>query len=259
MADRSGIITLTTDFGTRDPFVGIVKGVILGIFPAARIVDLTHQVPPQNIEAAAWVIQDSYRYFPPGTVHMAVVDPGVGSDRRALAMKADGHFFVGPDNGLFSPLLDQAETVIALCREELFRDEVSATFHARDVFAPVAAGLAKGLNLEETGDRISDPVRIELPRAVAEEGVIRGRVVEIDLFGNLITNVPAEMIPKGRVLVMVGNNDVMGIGYSYASLSNTAPGAIIGSHGRLEIALKNGNAAEYLGAGAGEKVELTVL
>jgi S-adenosylmethionine hydrolase len=259
MACPSGIITLTTDFGTRDPFVGIVKGVILGIFPPARIVDLTHQVPPQNIEAAAWVIQDSYRYFPPGTVHMAVVDPGVGSDRRALALMADGHYFVGPDNGLFSPILDRAETVISLSREELFRDVVSATFHARDVFAPVAAGLAKGLALDETGDRITDPVRIELPRAVAEEGVIRGRVVEIDLFGNLITNIPAEMIPKARILVMVGNNDVMGVGYSYASLSNTAPGAIIGSHGRLEVALKNGNASEYLCAGVGEKVELTAL
>jgi S-adenosyl-L-methionine hydrolase (adenosine-forming) len=259
MSDRSGIITLTTDFGTRDPFVGIVKGVILGVFPQAKIVDLTHQVPPQNIEAAAWVIKDAYQYFPRGTVHMVVVDPGVGSDRRALALKSEGHYFVGPDNGLFSPLLDRAEVVISLSREELFRDQVSATFHARDVFAPVAAGLAKGLALEETGDKIEDPVRIELPRAVAEEGTIRGRVIEIDLFGNLITNIPAEMIPKGRVLVMVGDNEVMGIGYSYAALSNTAPGAIIGSHGRLEIALKNGNAADFLGAGIGEKVELTVI
>jgi S-adenosyl-L-methionine hydrolase (adenosine-forming) len=259
MSDRSGIITLTTDFGTRDPFVGIVKGVILGVFPAARIVDLTHQVPPQNIEAAAWVLKDSYSYFTAGTVHLVVVDPGVGSDRRALALKSDGHYFVGPDNGLFSPLLAKAELVVSLSREELFRDEVSATFHARDVFAPVAAGLAKGLALEETGDPIADPVMIELPRAVAEDGVIRGRVIEIDLFGNLITNIPAEIIPKARVLVMVGINEVMGIGYSYAALSNTDPGAIIGSHGRLEIALKNGNAADFLCATVGEKVELTII
>jgi len=259
MSDRSGIITLTTDFGTRDPFVGIVKGVILSIFPEAKLVDLTHQVAPQNVAAAAWTVKDSYKYFPAGTVHLAVVDPGVGSERRAIAARVAGHFFVGPDNGLFSPVFDGSERVIELTRAELFRDEVCATFHARDIFGPVAAGLAKGLELEECGEPISDPVKLALPQAVAEEGVIKGRVIEIDLFGNLITNIPAEMIPDASILVLVANNECMGVGHSYASLNNTAPGAIIGSHGRLEIALRNGSAAEFLGAVVGDKVELTVI
>lgn len=252
------IVTLTTDFGTADPYVGMMKGVILGICPRTRIVDLTHEVPPQDVAIAAWTLKDAAPYFPEGTVHLAVVDPGVGSDRRGLALLAQGHFFVGPDNGIFSAVLP-ADQVVSLTRSQYFLPRVSRTFHGRDVFAPVAARLAGGLPLAKLGPAISDPVRIKLPAPTRQADRIFGEVVVVDRFGNLITNVPETMLPTGRPLrIHISGRAIPGLSAGYA---DRAPGkllALIGSSGRLEIAAANASAAKLLSAGRGQKVEVRV-
>ena len=184
------LVTLTTDFGHKDPFVGIMKGVILGICPQARIVDLVHEVASQDIGRASRILADAYRFFPEGTVHVAVVDPGVGTRRRALAMKAGGHGFVGPDNGIFTDVIRSQEeepSIHALVNPRYFLPRVSRTFHGRDVFAPVAAWLAAGTRIEEFGPPLSDPTLLEHegPRLVPGERVI-GRIMGFDRFGNAV-------------------------------------------------------------------------
>ena len=170
-------MTLTTDFGTRDPFVGIVKGVVLGICPHARLVDLTHEVAPHDIAEAALALEVSTPYFPPGSVHLAVVDPGVGSDRRALAVRAAGHYFVGPDNGLFSFAFTAGEWAAVSLESAAYRlPSVSQTFHGRDVFAPAAAHLAAGVALERLGPRVTDPVRLPRPESCRHGNEVVGEV-----------------------------------------------------------------------------------
>jgi S-adenosylmethionine hydrolase len=258
MSVRSGIITLTTDFGVEDTFVGVMKGVILGIFPGARIVDLTHRIPPQDVRAAAWALKDSVFHFPEGTVHLAVVDPGVGSERRGMALSSGGHLFVGPDNGVLSAFYP-AESMVELNRPEFFLPKISRTFHGRDVFAPVAAKLASGVELADVGDRIHDPVVIELPEPRAESGRVIGEVVSIDRFGNLVTNVPESMIPAGaRVKVEVRGAQVTGLASCYSEPGAGNLIALIGSAGRLEIAIPNGSAAEELSAVVGDEVAVGI-
>jgi S-adenosylmethionine hydrolase len=256
MPTSSGIITLTTDFGTRDPFAGVMKGVILAIFPAARIVDLTHEVPPQDVEAAAWVLKDAVRFFPPGTVHLAVVDPGVGGKRRGLALGAQGHLFVGPDNGIFSAFFPP-ELAVALDRPALFLPEVSATFHGRDVFAPIAARLASGAPLAAMGTAVSDLVNISLPAPVRKDGEIRGQVISVDRFGNLITNIPASMVPTDKTItVHVCNTEISGLSICYSDAGDDSVIAVAGSHGRIEIAAPDRSAAELLAADVGAEIEI---
>jgi len=256
MSGKTSLITLTTDFSTRDPYVGIVKGVILGICPEARIIDLTHHIPAQNINYALWTLKDSVWYFPEGTVHMAVVDPGVGSNRRPIALRSEGQILVGPDNGIFSAFLP-AEEIVVCNREEFFLPSVSRTFHARDIFAPVAARLACGTSLAEVGDPITDPMEMPVNEARAEEGSILGRVVQIDHFGNIITNVPGAMIPAGsRVTVRVRNRQVAGLSQCYSEAEPGGLTCLIGSSGRLEIAVPQGSAAGTLSAGIGDEVEV---
>ena len=265
---RSGIITLTTDFGLADPWVGVMKGVILGLFPAARIVDLTHQIPVHDVRAAAFALLDAVQYFPPGTVHLAVVDPGVGSGRKALAAARDGQFFVGPDNGVFSGFLP-GEYVIELNRPELFLPRVSHSFHGRDVFAPVAARLAAGKSLREFGSPLADPVMLDLPRAEKSGDTVRGEVVAVDRFGNLVTNIPERLLPPSPLSIEIAGETIPGLCRSYEDAaggraSAKAPtgrrdvparcAALIGSAGRLEIALPRGSAAELLRVGVGAKV-----
>src|SRR5438093_4539 len=207
-------ITLLSDFGTADPFVGVMKGVILGIHPLAVIVDLTHHIPPQDIETGAYHLSNAWGHFPLGTVHVAVVDPGVGSSRRALAVEAEGHLFVAPDNGLLTPILDTAGwRAVALTARHYMAPEPSATFHGRDIFAHAAAHLSRGIPMENLGEPVSDPVRLETETARLEGGTIRARVVHVDRFGSLVLNVRADDLARA------------GVALPMAAASKARPGA----------------------------------
>src|SRR5262245_58464684 len=191
------IVTLTTDFGLRDPFVGIMKGVILGICREATLIDLTHEIAPFDIREAAVALESAWRFFPIGTIHLAVVDPGVGGGRRALALEAGGHYFVGPDNGLFSfALMRDNWSAVSIEAPVYRRSEVSRTFHGRDIFAPAAGQLATGVLLDHLGPRITDPIQFRLPRCRRTGDEIVGEVLGTDRFGNLLTSVAADMLSE---------------------------------------------------------------
>jgi hypothetical protein len=255
----SRIVTLLTDFGTRDPFVGVMKGVILGICPDVRLVDLTHDVAPQDVLEAALVLESSARFFPGGTVHLAVVDPGVGSRRRALAISAAGQRFVGPDNGLFSAALGEPGWMaVSLENPEYRLAEVSQTFHGRDIFAPAAAHLASGIALERFGPPVTDPMRLRFPDCRLENGVWIGEVIGADRFGNLVTSVTARRLgAPGAGWVVELDGRILGRLVScYADGSEGEPTAIIGSSGRVEIFVRNANAQAVLGARRGTPVRV---
>ena len=188
------IITLLTDFGTRDAYVASMKGVILGLNREAVLVDLAHDLPPQDVRAGALVLLGAAPYFPPGTIHLAVVDPGVGGPRRALAARCRGQFWVGPDNGLFHLIFSQEMelSIVSLENPQFFRPRVSATFHGRDIFAPVAAHLSRGADLAQLGPTVTDPVALDFPSPVFTPEVVRGEIIYADRFGNLVSNVRAE-------------------------------------------------------------------
>lgn len=270
----SPLITLTTDFGLRDPFVGIMKGVLLSICPSARLVDLTHEIEPQDVLGGALALEAALPFFPSGTVHLAVVDPGVGSARRAIAVRVGGCSLVGPDNGLLTPGLEGAAwTAVSLTAPEYRRPpghhrvpghhhlEVSRTFHGRDVFAPAAAYLAAGVPLERLGAVVADPKRLGLPGCQLEGRELVGEVLDADRFGNLITSIPAarlrEIPGRGPLALEVARRLVSGPVDAYADGDDGAPTAIIGSTGRLEIFVKGGNARIQLGAGRGAVVRVT--
>lgn len=259
------LITLLTDFGTSDYFVGALKGVILSINHQARIVDLTHDIPPQDVATAAFTLQAAYPSFPAGTIHVAVVDPGVGSSRRPIVGSACAQFFVGPDNGIFSYVFrrDPNVQVFHLTREEYFRHPVSATFQGRDVFAPVAAALANGVHPETLGRRIND--HVSLPPVLPErlgKGRQRGRILHIDHFGNCITNFTQADLPgesPGRGIRLIVNRKVVKAVRRFFSDEGDHEElfAIWGSAGFLEIAAMNRSAAEILGARRGQAVMLS--
>ena len=236
---------------------------ILGICPAAQLVDLTHGVTPQDVLEGQLALESAWRFFPAGTVHLAVVDPGVGGARRALAMRADGHLFVGPDNGLFTFALAARDwSAVALETNAYRLADVSVTFHGRDVFAPAAAHLAAGLALEQLGPPIHDPVRLPLPRGrIAEDGIV-GEVIRSDRFGNLITSVDAEDVRalggRGEVAIEVGGRRIAGLATSYEAGPPGVAAAIIGSSGRLEVFVRNDSAARVTGAARGTPVRLCV-
>ncbi len=255
------IITLTTDFGLKDPYQGIMKGVILSINPAAGIVDLTHGISPGKILEGALAIDVSYGYFPPETIHIGVVDPGVGGSRRPIVVEAEGHFFVGPDNGLFSPVLKKVPRcrVFHLTNKRFFLKNISATFHGRDIFAPVAAHLSLGVSPQELGEPIEDPFIIDIPEPNRGEGLVTGEVIHIDTFGNLITNITAGDVealgaPSG-LEVFIKGFCIKGIKRTYCE-AGSGPLALIGSSGRLEIAFYGKSAAETLDVSTGERVEV---
>jgi S-adenosyl-L-methionine hydrolase (adenosine-forming) len=256
----SHIITLTTDFGLEDPFVGIMKGVILGIAPAAQLVDITHEIPSYNILEAAFVIDNAYRYFPAGTIHVIVVDPGVGSARRPIAFSAKGHTFVAPDNGVLSCILSNDSAVTAssvhwIQNRSLFLDSVSQTFHGRDIFAPVAAHLARGTPIESVGPPIDDFVKKELPKPQPRERKLVGTVLHVDKFGNIITNLERSHL-GGNFAIRVAGTSITRL---CASFSEGDPGelfAIQGSAGYIELALNQGSAADRLNVRSGAEIEL---
>jgi hypothetical protein len=256
-----GLITLTTDFGLSDPFVGIMKGVLLSICPSARLVDLTHEVPPQDILAGGLALEAATPFFPPGTVHLAVVDPGVGSARRAIAVRAGGYYLVGPDNGLFTFALEGAGwTAVSVTAPEYRLAEVSRTFHGRDVFAPAAAYLAAGVPLERLGPPVSDPERLRRPGWRLEGGELVGEVLAADRFGNLITSIPAARLAEipgpGGVALEVAGRRLRGPVGAYAEGGDGEPAVIVGSTGRLEIFVRAGSARDHLGAGRGAIVRV---
>ncbi|MDH4099827.1 MAG: SAM-dependent chlorinase/fluorinase [Nitrospirota bacterium] len=244
-----GVITLTTDFGLDDPFVGMMKGVICRISPKAVIVDLTHQVPSFDIPVAAWMLKDSWRFFPEGSIHVAVVDPGVGSARKPILVEWRGHRFVGPDNGIFSFFLDEG-AVYHLTEPRYFLPEIEATFHGRDIFAPVAAHLSTGIAAGEMGQLTTDAVRLDLTLPSEDGGRVRGEVVYLDKFGNAITNL--EMPRSAREIVM--GSRALPIVDCYSRCERGEAAAVRGSTGRIEIFANRGNAAALLGIRRGDEV-----
>ena len=243
------IITLLTDFGTADSYVAEVRAVLLFEVPGVVLIDVTHDVPTGNVRAAQYVLSRVWRRFPLGTVHLAVVDPGVGTVRRALAGEVLGHQFVAPDNGLLSGLPAQTRFV-ALPIPPL----ASPTFHARDVFAPIAALLATGRSLSSLGTSITDPVRTPLPVPDVEPDRVVGEVIYVDHFGNLISNVTGAGAPAGNVAI--GGTDVGPLGRTFGDVAPGELVAYVGSAGTVEIALRDGSAAERLRAGVGTAVRV---
>lgn len=256
------IITLLSDFGLKDVYVGVMKGVIAQINPCLTVVDLTHEILPQNIAAASFNLMNAYSYFPDGTVHVAVVDPGVGSHRRGIAIQIDIGFLVGPDNGLFSGVLSQTEVLAAveLTNPEYWRTPTpSTTFHGRDIFAPVGAHLASGVPIAQLGERL-DPttltsVVIREPTPTASG--IRGCIQYIDHFGNLITNIPGSEVQGKTWSVLVGDRTI-GSSQTYSDRPVGDVVALIGSHGWVEIAVNGGSAQQALQLNWGSTVEVVV-
>ena len=257
------IVTFLSDFGHTDWFVGVVHGVLYSASPDVHIVDLAHSVPPGNVARGAFMLEAAAGDFPPGTVHLAVVDPGVGTGRRALAVGARGQFFVGPDNGLLEWALGAPEPrVHSLTETRFFRAPVSRTFHGRDVFAPVAAALAAGTGLAAFGPRIDDPVRLPAHDPVGRDGALVGRVVFLDRFGNALTNLTAHAIDAAfgpgvedsAFEVRLLDRRIAGLARSYGDAPVGTLVAILGSSGRLEIAQVGGAATDRLGLGEGDAV-----
>ena len=254
------LITLTTDFGLADSYVGAMKGVILGIDPTATIVDISHDIAPQNVREAAYVVYSAYPYFPPDTVHVVVVDPGVGSRRRAIALRAAQACFVAPDNGVLSYVLNREEMreAVNLTNSRYHRPTVSHTFHGRDIFAPVAAHLARGVPLTELGEPLTEIVTFPLPQPQAlPNGDVVSHVLHIDRFGNLILDVrEGDDVPSEGLVLEVAGRRIQGLGRTFTDVPAGELVAYIGSSGHLEIALREGNAAQSLGMDMGDQILL---
>jgi hypothetical protein len=253
------ILTLTTDFGLSDHYVGVMKGVILGICPNAQIVDISHQVSSYAIGEGAFTIAQAYRYFPAGTVHVVVVDPGVGSARRPIVVEAAGQYFVGPDNGVFGMIFTRERHAVRLIlNRQYFRKEVSHTFHGRDIFAPVAAHLAAGVAPSLIGELLADYVRpsFENPRQTGAR-TWEGEILKVDRFGNVVTNFRADDFPTIEELT-IGQATVRRLVRSYAEASEGELSVIAGSSGYLEVSLNQGSAAERIGCRAGDACRIRV-
>lgn len=256
------VITLLSDFGTADGYIGAVKGVILSINPRAGLVDITHDVPAQDILGGALALAAAAPYFPRGTIHLAVVDPGVGSERKPIVIQHQGHYLVGPDNGLLTLAFSETppQAVYHLTRKKRFLDSVSRTFHGRDIFAPVAAHLSRGVPPQELGEPLSSWVNIELPRPRIKESTLMGEVIHIDRFGNLITNIKEQDLPPldgtDALTIRFEGRILEGVKQSYAQADEGELLAVIGGGGYLEISQNRGNAAMSLGMGPGTPVEV---
>lgn len=250
---KKRVVTLLTDFGLSDPYVGIMKGVIAGIDPSLQVIDITHDIPAQNIYAASYCLKNAYEYFPEGSVHVAVVDPGVGTSRRPLAIELASGILVGPDNGLFTGVLmkNVIKAAVELDNRSYWRTETpSGTFHGRDIFAPVGAHLASGLSLHSMGSEVDmdSLVFLDIPASVKDGKTISGCIEHVDHFGNLITNVPGDWLKGRSWSVAIADTSVEG-GTSYCDAMPGKAVAVIGSHGFLEIAVNGGSAASLLNAG----------
>jgi S-adenosylmethionine hydrolase len=262
------IITLLTDFGIEDAYVGTIKGVILSVNPSAMIVDITHQIDPQDLIEAAYVIKSSYRYFPKGTVHVIVVDPGVGSDRAIVALEMMGHIFLAPDNGVLTLLMDEGriDSITRVKNSHYFLEPLSQTFHGRDIFAPVGAHISKGVDLKKLGSGLdrNDLVHLSIRKpSITDEGELVGTIVSVDRFGNCITNIDLNCLEKfykpgfeKNLVIAIGEYEIKGLSKSYDGVGLNQPLAIIGSLGYLEIALNCGRASRNFGAQKGDTIRV---
>lgn len=255
------LVTLTTDFGHSDYACGILHGVIWSIAPETKIVDLTHDVPRHHTLAGALVLDRALPYFPAGTIHVVVVDPGVGTSRRPLAVKLGNQFFVGPDNGLVSIAASRMETMeypveyFHLNRPQFWLKEVSPVFHGRDIFAPVAAHLARGVAPEQMGTRIFDPVQLALPEPQKTREGFLAHIIHVDHFGNLSTNLPGEMLGEmAGVIILAGKARIDGISKTFGDRHPGELVALIDSAGFLSIGVVNGSAQQTLGLGVGDQI-----
>jgi hypothetical protein len=270
------VITLTTDFGLADAYVGVIKGVILSVNPEANIVDITHSIEPQNIAQAAFVLNVAYRYFPEHSFHMAIVDPGVGGERRGIILKTPSAIFIAPDNGILSHVINELSLndrpascqqdleeiklkrgleAVAITDPRFWRQPVSPTFHARDIFAPVAAGLSLGISPYEFGEKISAVHAFPSPKlSLDSQDNLVGYILHIDHFGNLITNIRSADLPQGNVIVEAAAQHIQGITRYYEQKEGLM--AIIGSSGYLEISLRDGSAADFLGMIVGDEIKV---
>jgi len=274
----SSVITLTTDFGLKDGYVASLKGIILSINPEAAIVDITHFIEPLNILQAAFVLHTVCPYFSDGTIHLVVVDPGVGSDRRAVLLRTDSAYFIAPDNGVLSYIINESSRAsgnlpdtgftatnsskagvqaVAITNPKYWLETVSTTFHGRDIFAPVAAHLSLGLDYEVFGEPVDclNTISIPIPYINASGDTI-GQILHIDNFGNLLTNIKNENIPEQEIAIELLGQTIAGVCRFYAEKQGLI--AVVGSSGHLEISLSNGNASDFLGARVGDEVKMLV-
>ncbi len=260
------IVSLTTDFSTRDGNVGVMKGVIWGIDPTIQIADISHEISPQDVYGASLVLDRQVWYFPPGTVHVVVVDPGVGTARRPIAAKLGAHYFVAPDNGVLSPLYERAERqgwevkIVHTDNPKYWLPEISNVFHGRDIFSPVGAHLASGVPLEELGTIISDPVRFAIPQPQQAGGKVVGEVINIDYFGNVGTNIRAEHVVGMRdVKVTIAGRTIEGLVKTFGAGEVGDLVALFDSFGYLAVAVVNGSALSVLHSKVGDPVEVVSL
>jgi len=261
----SGVITLTTDFGLKDPYVGEMKGVILSINPYAKIVDITHEVAKFSVREASFVLAASYSYFPRGTAHVVVVDPGVGSERKAIAVRTKNYYFVGPDNGvlMLAAEEDGVESVVEIEPGKYTRESISHTFHGRDVFAPAAAHISLGVPLEELGRGLSEWVRPSYAKPVVEEGAVRCEVVYVDSFGNVILNVRETDLQRcgvglGARLSVRFKGIAIEVPFcrTFSDVNEGEALLYVGGHGFLELGIREGSASSSLGLELGDRIEL---
>ena len=253
MEKRSGIITLTTDFGLIDPYVAMMKGVILSINPKAIIIDITHQIQVGSILTASNLIREAFHFFPMGTIHVGVVDPTVGSQRRLMGIEAGGHFFIGPDNGLFGSIIKdhQDARIIKLENKKYFLPHLTYTFHGREVFAPIAAHISSGVPLAEMGPDIIDPVFLQAPTPHKRGNALYGQVTRVDNFGNIITNINRHdlqhFVGSAEPVIELGHIRITGINRIYADAESGEVLALINSSNLLELAVNLGRADKYIG------------
>jgi hypothetical protein len=254
------VITLTTDFGTKDGFVGVMKGVILGIAPQARLVDISHEISPQNVREAAYILARQVFYFPQGTIHVVVIDPGVGTQRRPIAAQIGAQYVVGPDNGVFSPLYEMAEEngwplkIVHTDKPEYWLKTISNVFHGRDIFSPVGAHLAAGVALEEQGSEISDPVRFEVPKPEKTDKGWRGEVMHIDHFGNIASNIHRTHIGEAKVAKVMVNHAILdGMVKTFGEAPVEELASLYSSIDYVIVSEVNGDAASRLGTQVGDE------
>jgi hypothetical protein len=262
------IITLLTDFGTEDAYVGVMKGVILSINPSAVIIDVCHVIDPQDLIQAAYLIKSFYRYFPEGTIHTVVVDPGVGGDRAIIALESAGHIFLAPDNGVLTLLIDEKDIDAAVRVENphFFLNAVSHTFHGRDIFAPVASHLSKGVPIDQLGTPLNpqDLIRLSISKPyLADKDELIGTIISIDRFGNCISNIDEnhlnafiQNVPEKKLEIKVDKTIIRNLSHRYADVAPGDPLAVIGSFGFLEIAINCGNAGRRLNVSKGDIVTI---
>ena len=275
MSTARPLITFTTDFGTTDPYVGVMKGVILSINPEVNLVDLSHDIEPQGVLQGAFLVGHSYRFFPPRTIHLVVVDPGVGSSRRPIVLETPQGCFIAPDNGVLSYVLKQGDALAmsgegrqvrlpssyqgyCLTNSDFWLHPVSSTFHGRDIFAPVAAHLSRGIPPCELGEMVESLAYLPLATPSWQGDLLLGQVVHVDRFGNLVTDIPSQLLAEASLVeVEVRGSRIRGLAAFYGQAEGLL--ALVGSYDTLEIAVKNGSAARELGARIGDAVRVTRL